>query len=98
MGIDQALELREARAIHRIDTVLHSLAPRRIMTWDEAVEMLFEVREGIDVPEVRASVRAIVDRALGSLGSASVLDPARVLEPLLDIRSTVEHAESAAAA
>jgi hypothetical protein len=97
MGTSEVLALREARALHRIDAVLHSLAPRRIMTWDEAVEMLFEVREGIDVPEVKASVHAIVDRALGSFGSSSLVDRSRVLDPLLDIRNAVEHAELAAA-
>jgi hypothetical protein len=97
MATSDMFELREARALHRIDAMLHSVAPRRIMTWDEAVEMLFEVREGIDVPEVKASVHAIVDRALGSFGSSSVVERSRVLDPLLDIRSAVEHAEAAAA-
>ena len=67
MGTSEVPELRESRAIRRIDAVLHSLAPRRIMTWEEAVEMLFEVREGIDVPEVAqvvgASVSAVKVRA-----------------------------------
>jgi hypothetical protein len=97
MGTSEVFELREQRALHRIDAVLHSLAPRRMMTWDEAVEMLFEVREGIDVPEVKASVHAIVDRAVGSLGSSSLVDRGCVLDPLLDIRNVVEHAEPAAA-
>jgi hypothetical protein len=97
MGTSEVFALREERALHRIDAVLHSLAPRRIMTWDEAVEMLFEVREGIDVPEVRSSVHAIVEHALVSLGSSSLIDRGRVLDPLLDIRSVVEHAEPAPA-
>jgi hypothetical protein len=97
MATSDMFELREARAIHRIDAMLHSLAPRRIMTWDEAVEMLYEVREGIDVPEVKASVHAIVDRALGSFGTSSLVERSRVLDPLLDIRFAVEHAEAAAA-
>jgi hypothetical protein len=97
MATNDMFEMREARALHRIDAVLHSLAPRRIMTWDEAVEMLYEVREGIDVPEVRASVHAIIDRAVGSFGSSSLVDRSRVLDPLLDIRNAVEHAELAAA-
>jgi hypothetical protein len=95
--MDEFLHLREERALHRIDATLHSLAPRRIMTWDEAVEMLYEVREGIDVPEVKASVHAIVEQALGSWGSASLVDRVRVADRLLDIRSAVEHAEVAAA-
>ena len=97
MATGEALQLREARAIHRIDALLQSTTPRRIMTWDEAVEMLYEVREAIDLPEVRARVNAIVARAVGSLGSDSLVDRTRVLDPLLDIRSVVEHVESAAA-
>ena len=93
----EVLELREQRAVHRIDALLHSIAARRIMTWEEAVEMLFEVREGIDVPEVARPVRAIVDRAVESFGSSAIVDRARVIDPLLDIRLAVEHVEPAAA-
>ena len=95
MRASQVLERRDERAIRQVDMALGLVGHRRLMTRDEAVKTLFEVREGLDVPETNAEVDAIVEDALRTFGPDLVIDRTRVVDPLLEIRSALTRAQAA---
>ena len=73
-----------------IDAALSRWADRKVFRYDEAAALLRDVQLGVHGTTLEATVTSIVNDALASYQGDQLLDRGRVLDPLLDLRLTLQ--------
>lgn len=89
-GRRSALRTRTGQeVVHEVDATLACLPPRQMVEAAEAYLLLDDLDTFVSGSEFAHAAHAILEPSMASMAGCTVVDRARIVDPLLDVRNLV---------